>query len=192
MFDYKCLFTSPLLNETVKIFMQIFFVITFLSLFFFLYVVNIEREIFESQMNYIVDNIYQQLSFASDIIMPLEMKSKVKNVILSYLNEVQLPTDSYEDIHTSNNQIIGLTINVVITFAVLFAACLFGLFCLHVCIDLTEHTIQNLIVLGSIALTEFLFLNLVTRNYISADPNRVKLYFAQQLKSFAQQKQKQQ
>ena len=139
-----------------------------------------------------IDFQREQLSFASDIIMPLEMKSKVKNVILSYLNEVQLPTDSYEDIHTSNNQIIGLTINVVITFAVLFAACLFGLFCLHVCIDLTEHTIQNLIVLGSIALTEFLFLNLVTRNYISADPNRVKLYFAQQLKSFAQQKQKQQ
>ena len=190
MFNYKCLFTSPMINEVVKIFMQIFFVITFLSLFFFLYVVNVEKEIFESQMNFIVDNIYGQLSFASNIVMPLEMKSELNSKILTYLDQVQLPSDSYEDIQTSNKYIIDTTINIVVNFTVLFSACLLGLFCLHLCINLTEHTVQNLIVLGSIALTEFLFLNLVTRNYISADPNHVKLYFAQQLKSYAQQKQK--
>ena len=179
-----------MINEVVKIFMQIFFVITFLSLFFFLYVVNVEKEIFESQMNFIVDNIYGQLSFASNIVMPLEMKSELNSKILTYLDQVQLPSDSYEDIQTSNKYIIDTTINIVVNFTVLFSACLLGLFCLHLCINLTEHTVQNLIVLGSIALTEFLFLNLVTRNYISADPNHVKLYFAQQLKSYAQQKQK--
>lgn len=189
MFNYKCLFESPFVNELVKIIMQIFFVITFLSLFFFLYVVKVEKEIFISQMNYIVDNIYNQLSFASNMVLPLEVKRDLDTEMMSYIAGVNIPSTSYEDIHTTNQNVIQMTVNIVTNFAVLFAACLMGLFVLHVCIDMTHHTVQNLIVLGCIALTEFLFLNLVTRNYIAADPNHVKLYFARQVKSYAQQQQ---
>jgi hypothetical protein len=172
--------------------MQVFFVITFLSLFFFLYVVNVEKEIFQSEMNFIVDNIYNQISFASNVVMPLKLKDELNGVISSYLDNVQLPTETYADIKATNQYVLNSTINIVVSFAVLVAACLLGLFVLHICVDMTHHTVQNLIVLGSIALTEFLFLNLVTRNYNAADPNRVKLHFAQQLKTYAQQKQQEQ
>ena len=192
MFHIKCLFVSPFVNELVKIFMQIFFVVAFLALFFFLYVVNVEKEIFESQINYLVDNIFNELSFTSNVILTTPMKSEINKEMLNYINSFQVTGNSYNDIRAENEQVINNTVNIVICFALLFIACLFSLYALHVCIDIPRHVVENLIVLGMVGLTEYLFLNLVTRNYMAADPNHVKLYFAEQLKIISQQKQEEQ
>jgi len=185
---HNCLFVSPLLNHTLKIFMQVFFVVTFLSLFFFLYVVTVEKEIFNDQINMVVDALYGNMENSADLVIPQLVQTELKQEILDYLNTVVFSQQDYDDIRKQNEEVINTTKTVVYTFAVTLGACLFVIYFLRFCVDMTHHMIENLLALGAVALTEYLFLNLVSRNYIAANPNHVKLYFAERVFAYSQQK----
>jgi hypothetical protein len=184
----SCLFISPPLNETLKVFMQIFFVVTFLSLFFFLYVVKIEKDIFKDQINIIVDTLFDELQNDMNIILPSSFQTILKQEILDYMNSVTINSESYDDIRQQNDDVITTTKNLVFVFATILGACLFSIYMLRFCVDMSHHLFENILALAAIAMTEVLFLNLVSKKYIAANPNHIKLYFAQRVKYYAQQK----
>jgi predicted PurR-regulated permease PerM len=184
----SCLFLSPPLNETLKVFMQVFFVVAFLSLFFFLYVVKVEKEIFTSQINIIVDTLFDELQNDMSIILPSKLQTILKQEVLDYMNSVTIDSESYDNIRQQNDNVITTTKNLVFVFATILGACLFSIYMLRFCVDMSHHLIENILALTAIAITEFLFLNLVSKKYIAANPNHIKLYFAQRVKYYAQQK----
>jgi hypothetical protein len=183
-----CLFVNNSLNQGFKIFMQVLFVVTFLSLFFFLYVVKIEKDIFQHQIDFVVDNLYDEFQTTIDIAVPRQLQKQMKEEILDYLNTVKTSSETYDDIRKQNEDVIDRTKRLVFIFVTVFVACMIAVFLLKFCIDLKLHIVENMIALGAVALTEFLFLNLVTKRYIAANPNHVKLYFAQRIHDYAVEK----
>ena len=168
--------------------MQVFFVVAFLSLFFFLYVVKVEKEIFTSQINIIVDTLFDELQNDMSIILPSKLQTILKQEVLDYMNSVTIDSESYDNIRQQNDNVITTTKNLVFVFATILGACLFSIYMLRFCVDMSHHLIENILALTAIAITEFLFLNLVSKKYIAANPNHIKLYFAQRVKYYAQQK----
>lgn len=187
----SCLFISPPLDESLKVFMQVFFVVTFLSLFFFLYVVKVEKEIFDDQINLVVDSLFYELQSSADLIVPKLIQAEIKQEVLAYMQTVTIDSHNYDDIRIQNDDVINTTKNVVIVFATILGACVMSIYLLRFCVSMTHHILENILALGAIALTEYLFLNLVTRKYIAANPNHIKLYFAQRVQYYAQQKMQQ-
>lgn len=183
-----CLFVNNSVNHGFKIFMQVLFVVTFLSLFFFLYVVKIEKDIFQDQINFVVDNLYGEFQSTVDIAVPRQLQRQVKSEMLEYLNTVKTSSETYDDIRKQNDDVIDRTKRLVFIFVTIFVACMIAIYLLKFCVDLKLHIVENVIALGAVALTEFLFLNLVTKRYIAANPNHVKLYFAQRIHDYAVQK----
>lgn len=181
----ECLFVNHSLNHGIKIFMQVLFVVTFLSLFFFLYVVQIEKEIFKDQIDFVVDNLFGEFQSTIDIAVPRQLQRQVKAEMLEYLNTVKTSPETYDDIRKQNEDVIDRTKRLVFIFVTIFVACMIAIFLLKFCVDLKLHILENTIALGAVALTEFLFLNLVTKRYIAANPNHVKLYFAQRIHDYA-------
>lgn len=184
----SCLFLSPPLNETLKVFMQVFLVVAFLSLFFFLYVVKVEKDIFKDQVNIIIDTLFDELQNDMNIILPSKLQTILKKEMLKYMNNVTIKSESYDNIRQQNEDVITTTKNLVFVFAIIFGACLFSVYLLRFCVDMSHHLFENLLALASIAITEYLFLNMVSKRYIAANPNHIKLYFAQRVKYYAQQK----
>lgn len=143
----------PFIEHSLFTGMQLVFIASFLSLFFFLYVVKVEREEFQNQINLIVDNIYQDLTID---------KPKFHN-----------PTDD-SDIKNHNDELMSMTKKLVIMFFVGMIV-IFGIFyALGVCIPIKDFIVSNVIIVFFIGLTEFLILTFVGRRYISVDPNKVK------------------
>lgn len=172
---FECQFSSPWMKESTKIFMQIFFVASFLCLFFFLYVVKVEKEQFVKQINLIVDNLMNPLLKSIDQIIPdpnnrKNLSDKLKKIINSWGVQQKV----FKKIKDNNEKLIQKTKKAIINFAVVLFAIVVGVITLHFCANLTSSLFENLIIVFFIGMTEFLFLHFVASRYISADPNKVK------------------
>jgi len=186
--NFSCRFISPWLDEVIKIFMQIFFVVTFLSLFFFLYVTKVEQEIFQDQINLIVDSIYGDLVSTIGIIVPPEGQKIMKKGFYDYISSIQIQPQKYDEITIQNESVLDQTKQLVLILGLTLFSIVIALIALRFCTDLSHHFFENIIVLSAIALTEFLFLNLVSRKYISSNPRKIELYFFQAIQQYAQKK----
>lgn len=186
--NFSCRFVSPWLDEIIKIFMQIFFVVTFLSLFFFLYVTKVEQEIFQDQINLIVDSIYGDIISTIGIVVPPEGQKIIKQGFYDYINTIKIEPQQYDDITNQNKSVLDQTKQLVLVLGLTLFFIVIALIALRFCTDLSHHFLENIIVLTAIALTEFLFLNLVSRDYISSNPKKIELYFFQAVQQYAQQK----
>jgi len=186
---YECKFISPWVAEGTKIFMQIFFVVSFLSLFFFLYVVKVERDQFEDQVNLIVDNILTDLKTnAAKIIRSTTQRQDLGKKLEDLVKNWKIPHRQFVEIEENNKILMDKTKKIVISFAVILLALIVTLFVLHFCLHLTRGFIENLIVLLFIGLTEFAFLTIVASKYIAADPNQVKYTILNSIEEYALRK----
>lgn len=249
----SCRMDYTVLRWGMKIGMQLVMVVAFLSLFFFLYVVPTEREIFVTQINFIVDrlmadlrpstpedaalqqqglrqqivaylqqtgqsvpdpslrlsDLWQRLSVAEQYVVAQKLKEKGLDLgkgeawisdqrqslplqslqrLQSYLDHLSLPSAAYPDIEQQNRDVIETTRNFVITFFLVLAGVLGLSLFLRWCVNLPLYLGENLLALGTIALVEYLFLNLVTKHYLAARPHLVKVYMAQTLAAYAREK----
>ena len=155
------------LEEIIEIIVMIVFIASFLCAFYFLYVVDVEDQIVVSQVDYIVTD------FMNDItILPDDKLDIIKNALKKY----KKPDTSASDKEVQDNN-DALYKNVIIMICVIFVICM--ILCFIVCryykIDFLSICGKNLIILVFVALTEYTFLNVYVRNYITADPSFVKL-----------------
>lgn len=153
-------------KEICGIIMLVVLIATFLTIFFFTYASTVEGEIVEDQVDYIVNDFTKDLKLLPPNVLAI-LKSGMKMV-----NKPDLTTQDKE-VEEHNNKIITTTIKYV---AILFIATVVIIYYASNKYNFTVGDLikQNLIILVFIALTEFCFLNLFARQFISANPNLVK------------------
>ena len=154
-------------NISVNVILSVALAASFIGIFFFTYVKNVEKEIVVKNVNYTISNF-------TDLIKNL-MSPVVKTELIKELNVSKLPNMNEEDnkVEQDNNILLfksGKLLGLLLAISLIVAI---GI-CYIYNLNFIEIFSQNLILLCGIALVEFLFLRLVISNYISADPNVVK------------------
>jgi hypothetical protein len=157
---------------------QVVFIFTFLTIFFFVYVVKVEKAEFKDQMNYVVDHILTE-DIEGKIVPTSIRKETITGLIAGAISEVEYnekqSTQSSVNIVNSKNLSIRKdafkTLGIAVGTVVLVSAVIL---IIGYCLPVRHHTIDALWVVMWVAITEFVFLNIIARNYISADPNKVK------------------
>ena len=155
-------------------------VFIFLTIFFFSYVSSIEKDEFETQLDTIVDDTYTQYKDKIDGLFPKDENKKeaLKTLIYGLIdyseNMIEIETKSQNDeIDTENKKIISNSIYLVLGY---IGICIFILFILYyfgVKLYIGENIKESLFILVFIFLTEFLFLNIIAKNYLSGNANYV-------------------
>jgi len=167
---------------------QIFLVFAFLSLFFFLYVVKVERQIFSDQVGFIVDSFVDEFFKNIDVFFP-ERRQDINKLFSDAVAKFEI-TENQEvnaAITASNNKIqkttqITLLVTGVVIILILIAMWYFG-----GCLDFGRQFAMGLVILAFIAITEFAFLHLVAKNYISAEVNNIKSAILERVQKYAEE-----
>ena len=149
-----------MIQTFANLFFQFILIITFITVFFFTYVKDVEKTIVDKQVNEAIASLKNE---------PLLINYNFKNLNL------QTPDLSSQDSSVEeSNKIIeenafkflfilfGIGLFIIITITLVFKLSVK---------EMLMVTIPGLIVVG---LTEFLFLNLFVKNYITLDPNMIK------------------
>ena len=181
------------INFSFGIIFQVTLIAIFLSVFFFLYVSNVEKEEFKSQINFIVDHILSENDIKSIIpskITP-EQKAQLSIFVSGAFESAKTKTkleskDAINSIINNNNNIKNATYTKILyTLIIVIVFCVIVLL-LGFCLPIVQQLKEALIVVFFVALTELLFLQIVAKNYISADPNKVKAVIASSIKEWLQ------
>jgi hypothetical protein len=154
-------------EEIGNVIMMVVFVATFLGIFFFTYVAKIENEIVVDQVNYLVSDLTQDLKL---------LPEETLKIIRQKVNEAQQPDLSKEDemVAKHNSEILSTATMAITIFLVV------GLIVVHIMsrkynFDMWPMVSRNLIILTFIGIIEYVFLIVFAKNFISADPNYIKL-----------------
>ena len=151
----------------VNVIIALVLITTFLTVFFFTYVKTVEKKIVIKNVNYIIDNI-------GDSILSI-LPEQIKTLIYQKLNSFKLPDMSAIDneVEKSNDVLLMKSIKligIIIIFSLI--ACYF--LCTFYKIDFIEIFMTNFFLSFAIIGTEYLFLNYIIFEWISADPNQLK------------------
>ena len=166
------MFSQPIIQSCI--------VFIFLTIFFFSYVSSIEKDEFETQLDTIVDDIYNQYKDKIKVLFPAYEKEKdiLKTTIYGIIdqseNTIEKSTQIQNEIIDSQNQkIIYNSIYFVLgyLFICIFILGIFSYFGLN--INLQDNLKEGLFILVFIFITEFLFLNIIAKNYLSGNANNV-------------------
>ncbi len=140
---------------------------SFLTIFFFTYVKDVEKEIVLNNVKYITNNLIDNYT----ILLEQDQKTYIANLlnninINDLTNEDKIVIDKNKNLFNKTIKIliIGLICVLVLTFII----------CSKYNIKYTDVLIKNLILLVFIGIVEFIFLKYFIRNYLSANINFVK------------------
>lgn len=167
-------------------------VFAFLTIFFFSYVSQTEKEEFENQVNMVVDDIYGQYKTDISNVLPKNAndrtlaKATIYGIIDSneeYLDKTS--SESRKEIDKSNADILKSSVLSVLILAMIVVGILIVLGLMGYCVPLKNFVKEGSFILIFIFLTEFLFLNVIAKNYISANPNLVRQKIAQAVIDYA-------
>ena len=161
--DYKQL-CQIILNVTI--------ISSFIGIFFFTYAATVEKEIIEDQSKTIAVSMANKVKY----FIPGDVKQKI-------INDLQKPDLSNEDkdVEKTNKDLRNKAFFVL---GILFIVGILATIIVSKIGNVGFHIVKEaIIILLFVALTEFLFLNIVTRNYKVADPNFVT---SEMLKSIRQ------
>jgi hypothetical protein len=147
-------------------------------MFFFLYVINVESEDFNKQLDYIVDSIMKNFDikkYGPSTVSPQDLNDIVSSVIELVKVKLRNSTKQSTDNVKSNNITVKTkaykTLVIVLSIVMLISV---SLIIAGFCLEIPARLKEALIVTFFIALTEFTFLNIIASRYIAADPNGIK------------------
>jgi hypothetical protein len=158
----------------IFILLNILLISTFIVIFFFTYGTTIEKQSIKIQMEFLANNIYDDIKFSG---------KNTTNLIKNYLNKYSIPDLSAEDnlISSLNKQTINKATKYILIFILVILSIVGLIYYNNNNINLKNILIKNIIILLSIALTEYIFLSYITYYYISLDPNNIKLAIIQNI-----------
>lgn len=159
---------------------QVVFIFAFLTIFFFVYVVKVEKAEFEEQMTFVVDQILTK-DIEKKILGPIGSIPKVQLVALvsglidgvefkaaqGSKSAVKSVNDQNDSVRSDAFKTLGIVVGVLIVISV-------AMLIIGYCLPIRHQVQEALWVVLFVALTEFTFLQVVAKNYRSADPNKVK------------------
>ena len=173
----ECIPKNPIINKIFKLFLQVVLIFIFLTVFFFTYVGNVEKESFTTQMNIVVDDIVPDINI-HEFVPPGQEDTAV--FILDGSMEVarnNALNDSKEEDKYINDQNIAIRNKAFILLGIVLGILLLVSLILYLtkhCIPFQIHIQDALIVVIFVAITEMLFLTIITKNYWSVDPGQVR------------------
>jgi hypothetical protein len=176
-----------------EIALQLVLIFTFLTVFYFTYVTSVEAKEFDTQIGVVVDNIYD--SAESEITDAIDKgkttldKYGLISIIDGGLDATEqkvrdLSTKSDSDIRKTNKKIIKksymfLLITVGSILGILAILAFLGFY-------IVSKSIlgRTLVAVFFVALTEFVFLQLIASRFIAADPYEVRRKFGKQINTW--------
>jgi hypothetical protein len=182
---------NPYVKNTFDIIFQVTLIAIFLTVFFFTYVSNVEKEEFKKQLDLIVDDLLSDQDIRSIIPQNLSQtqKDNLAIVISGSLEAAKTKStinqqNAINDVINNNSKVKSSTYKkifyVLIIIIILCIIVLLLGYCLPVMYQIKEATI----VVFFVALTELMFLEIIAKNYISANPNKIKAEVAQAIKEW--------
>ncbi len=146
--------------------MSVIFISAFICIFYFLYAVKIEAEILHNQIDYVVKDLSDSMA-----ILPKSYRTSLATKIKNFKKPNTEKAD--KKVADANKKIFDqVVLMVVIGFVIMFVI-IFILSRMYK-FDLLPLIKKNLVIVSAIGFTEYLFLEIFARNFISADPNFVK------------------
>jgi hypothetical protein len=180
---------SSSVREITSGVIQLFLIFAFLTFFFFTYVSKVEAEEFNTQVGIIVDNIIGQ-----DLPTLITVSPELKQIVLDKLSAISTatPEDETQDKERiqKNDEILSSAEKTLMYAGIGVVVGIILVLYLNYCLNIKLELWNNVLIVAFIGLTEFTFLNLVPRNYISVDPNQVKVMLLQQVSQYAADKAK--
>ena len=164
------------LKDVIGMSIQIAFVFAFLTIFFFLYVQQVEKMEFISQMNLIVDTLMKDVE---DNITPIKNNDDflvVLNGVIDVLekNIIKDSKSSVKNVEELNIGVKTTAYKSLISFILVIVVIATCVLLLGFCIPLQYQLKKAIIIVIAVGITELVFLQIIAKNYISADPNNVK------------------
>ena len=165
--------------EKIKLLINIIlftaFASSFIGVFFFTYAKNIEKEIVLKNINYTLNEL------TDDIIYMLP--ANIKTLFASILDKITLPDmhDIDMEVINNNTKLIKLATGALSSY-LLFAIIITVILASKYNYDLVDIFMENIVLVFFIGTVEFLFLKNIASNYISANPNKIKLEFIKSIK----------
>ena len=181
-------------NESISILsnslIQGAIVFAFLTFFFFTYVVNVEKEEFEKQVNMVVDVIFERYS---EKIKPVLSNKWAKaalygSIVSTEEDFIKSTLKDTEELNRKNKEIISSAVKSVGMFMIVTILIIIALHFYGYCIPFKDITKEAIFILFFIFLVEFTFINLIAKNYISANPNYVKNKIARSIIDYVNKK----
>lgn len=171
-----------------EIVFEIIFIFMFLTIFYFAYVIKVEKEEFQTQINFLIDSIYRDIQEQiidiykpnTDFIMDEDSKKMLISGIIAILEEkVNISTLEQVKKTLKDNQKVTVTAFKYLGFTLLGMIILCSIMLLiGYCINIKKNIKASLFTIFFVCLVELLFLHTIAKNYISADPNTFKRNFA--------------
>lgn len=162
-------------KEMSDIILHVIFITTFVAIFFFTYVTDVEKKLVNDQIVMLVHNMFYDAG-----ILDVNTKSQIKTLLENNQNlSVTNPDLSEEDEKTkkNNDKIYQNVIKILIISVITGLVMSYGLFYYDENPNKGNYMKiikKNSVLLVSVAIIEYLFLHLVLSNYYYADPNFVK------------------
>lgn len=185
-------------NQYVSIFssvsIQVAIIFAFLAIFFFSYISTLENKEFKDQLDFVIDNIYKRYELdIKNLIDKYSINQDKKDLLkmqiygMIDLEEDKLKKESKkesDDIKIKNSDIISKATFYVKIIGYISLVIVISLFILmynkYDCIlPLKTYAKEAIALLFFIFIVEILFLNMIVKNYITANPNYIKNKIAQ-------------
>jgi hypothetical protein len=147
----------------INVIVNVGFIATFISIFFFTYASGVEQEIVKSQAQIMMNDLFQTIT-------PL-LNDDAKEKIMNY--EVSDMSKEDADALDNNNKLInsGYSILIIVFIVTQVVGLALSIYFKH---NYNHIIIGNVIVLIFVGLTEYTFLNVIGRSYMSVDTNFIR------------------
>ena len=176
-------------NFVIDIVIQVSLIFLFLTFFFFLYVSTIEKSHFIELIKHVTDNIIDEYQAEDRNIFNGNLGDTEKILILGGLEVgnkvVENKLDGLkQNIEDNNKSVENDAYNFlkIVLFGIIGG--LIFLYILGYCINLETKVKHAIIIVLFIALTEYVFLNTIVKNYIVIDTNLVKRTIGKTLQEY--------
>jgi hypothetical protein len=169
-------------TDGISIAIQVTFVFAFLTVFFFVYVQEVEKKEFVAQMNLIVDDLMKDVK--KDIPNLVNKQTQISeeqaivliNGIIDVLQE-KIAIDSkstVKDILLQNQAVKKKAFNSLTTVISILIIMSVFILLIGFCVPIQYQIKEAMLVVIFVGLTELTFLEVIAKKYISANPNKVK------------------
>ena len=146
---------------------------TFLTIFFFTFASNLEAGIVKDQVNFVIDDI---IGDSFSFVPGKEQRKILIDYIVSKLPDKKDLKSADQKVEKNNKETFDTSIRflTVLLTTVIVILILLGVFFNWNYENIKFITISGLIGLIFVAIAEFIFLILIAKNFISADPNLIR------------------
>jgi hypothetical protein len=182
---------NPYVKNTFDIIFQVTLIAIFLTVFFFTYVSNVEKEEFQKQLDLIVDDLLSDQDIRNIIPQNLSQtqKDNLAIVISGSLEAAKTKStineqNAINDVINNNSKVKSATYKKIFYVLIIIIILCIIVLLLGYCLPLIYQIKEATIVVFFVALTELMFLEIIAKNYISANPNKIKAEVAQAIKEW--------